>query len=93
MHRTRNDLSEQVRRKAINHLSGRLADAIDPGLPCNQAHWNDKGPRFAALHPLFDAIASVVGGQVDALAQRVTALGGTAEGTAQAIAERSSLDS
>ncbi|HXQ30943.1 MAG TPA: DNA starvation/stationary phase protection protein Dps [Steroidobacteraceae bacterium] len=92
MHKTRNDLSEKVRRKVINHLAVRLADAIDLGLQCKQAHWNVKGPQFVALHQLFDAIANVVSAHVDELAERVTALGGTAEGTAQVVAKRTSLD-
>jgi starvation-inducible DNA-binding protein len=93
MHKTRNDLTEKVRRKVINLLAVRLADAIDLGLQCKQAHWNVKGPQFIALHQLFDSIAAVAGGQVDALAERVTALGGTAEGTSQVVAKRTSLDS
>ncbi len=92
MHRTRIDLSEKLRKKIVNLLSVRLADAIDLALMAKQAHWNVKGPQFIALHGLFDAIHGVVEGHSDALAERLTALGGTAEGTAQVVAKRTSLE-
>ena len=92
MHKTRIDLPEKTRKKIVNLLSVRLADAIDLRLQSKQAHWNVKGPNFIALHELFDAIAGVVEGHVDEIAERIAALGGTAEGTAQTVAKRSSLD-
>jgi starvation-inducible DNA-binding protein len=91
MHKTRIDISEKARRKLVGVLSARLADAIDMALQTKQAHWNVKGPRFIALHELFDRIAEVVEAQVDELAERITTLGGVAEGTAQAVVARSSL--
>src|SRR5205814_232553 len=56
-----------------------------------QAHWNVKGPQFIALHKLFDEINDAVVEYVDLLAERVVQLGGTAEGTARVVAERSEL--
>ena len=91
MHKTRNTLPEKVRKKVVGLLSARLADAVDLSLQLKQAHWNVKGPNFIALHELFDAVHGVVESQVDDLAERVTALGGVAEGTVQAVAKRSSL--
>ena len=92
MHKTRIDLSAKTRAKVIELLNARLADAIDLQLQVRQAHWNVKGPSFIALHELFDRIAGEIGGQVDDLAERITALGGVAEGTVQAISGRSKLD-
>ena len=92
MHKTRNDLPGKVRSKVVSLLSVRLADAIDLALQAKQAHWNVKGPHFIALHELFDSVHGVVDSKVDQLAERLTALGGTAEGTAQVVAKRSSLD-
>lgn len=91
MHKTRIDISEKARRKLVGTLSACLADAIDMALQTKQAHWNVKGPRFIALHELFDRIAEVIEAQVDELAERITTLGGVAEGTAQAVVARSSL--
>lgn len=92
MHKTRIDLSEKTRKKVVNLLSVRLADAIDLKLQTKQAHWNVKGPNFIALHELFDDISEVVDGHVDELAERITSLGGVAEGTAPVVAKRTSLD-
>src|SRR5450755_2344221 len=80
MHDTRNDLPARSRAKVIDSLNARLADAIDLGAQAKHAHWNVKGPNFIALHELFDK-----------LAERITALGGTAYGTIAAAARASSL--
>ncbi len=91
MHRTRIDLGAKTRTRMIALLNARLADAIDLQLQAKQAHWNVKGPAFIALHELFDRLAGEVDGYVDDLAERITALGGVAEGTLQAVAGRSKL--
>jgi starvation-inducible DNA-binding protein len=92
MHSTRNDLSAKARAKVTTLLNARLADAIDLQLQARQAHWNVKGPQFIALHELFDQLAGELDGHVDEMAERITALGGIAEGTVQAVAGRSKLD-
>jgi starvation-inducible DNA-binding protein len=91
MFKTKNDLSEGVRVKAIELLSLRLADAIDLLTQTKQAHWNVKGPNFIALHELFDKINEDVEDYVDDIAERVVQLGGVAEGTARMVARKSSL--
>lgn len=91
MHKTQIDIPEKIRRKVVATLSERLADAIDLSLQVKQAHWNVKGPRFIALHEFFDKVAEAVEGQVDELAERITTLGGVAEGTVGAVAGRSML--
>jgi starvation-inducible DNA-binding protein len=80
-----------VRAPLVNLLNSRLADAIDLGTQAKQAHWNVKGPNFIALHELFDRIAEHIEDHVDTLAERITALGGTANGTIAAVARTSSL--
>jgi len=91
MHRTRIDLTAKSRARMTGLLNARLADAIDLQLQAKQAHWNVKGPNFIALHELFDRLAGELGGHVDEMAERITALGGAAEGTLQAVAGRSKL--
>ena len=91
MHKSRIVLSDKIRRKVAPLLADRLADAIDLSLQLKQAHWNVKGPHFIALHELFDSVHAVVVAKVDMLAERLTTLGGTAEGTLQAVGKRSSL--
>jgi len=60
-------------------------------LQTKQAHWNVKGPNFIALHELFDKISDEVREFVDLMAERITTLGGTAEGTLQAVGPRTTL--
>ena len=91
MYPTKNDLPEATRAKVIDLLNGRLADSIDLMLQAKQAHWNVKGPNFIALHELFDEIADKAEDYVDLIAERVTQLGGIAEGTLPAVARRSTL--
>jgi starvation-inducible DNA-binding protein len=88
---TRNDLPANTRTKVIELLNARLADAIDLGAQTKHAHWNVKGPNFIALHELFDKVAENVEEQTDTLAERVTALGGTAHGTLATAARSTSL--
>ena len=91
MHRTRIDLAARTRGRMIELLNARLADAIDLQRQAKQAHWNVKRPNFIALHELFDQLAGELDGHVDEMAERITALGGVAEGTVQAVGGRSKL--
>jgi starvation-inducible DNA-binding protein len=88
---TSNDLPAGKRSKVIAVLNARLADAIDLGAQSKHAHWNVKGPNFIALHELFDKVAESVERHIDELAERVTALGGTAHGTISAVARATTL--
>ena len=92
MHSTRNDLTPKARARLTTLLNARLADALDLQMQAKQAHWNVKGPQFIALHELFDKLAAEIDVHVDDMAERITALGGIAEGTVQAVAGRSKLD-
>lgn len=91
MHDTRIDLPSNIRGTAIGLLQARLADAVDLATQAKQAHWNVKGPNFMALHELFDQVATTVREHADTIAERITALGGTAEGTARIAAKHSTL--
>jgi starvation-inducible DNA-binding protein len=91
MYRTKNSLSEGVRTKSIALLGKNLALAIDLSLQTKQAHWNVKGPNFMALHELFDKVSDEVREFVDLIAERITTLGGIAEGTVQAVGSRTTL--
>jgi len=91
MFRTKNDLPENTRVKAVELLNTRLADCIDLQTQTKQAHWNVKGPDFIALHELFDKINEAVEDYVDDIAERAVQLGGVAEGTARMVAKRSAL--
>jgi len=88
---TRNDMPAGTRTRSIELLNARLADAIDLGTQIKHAHWNVKGANFIALHELFDKIAESVEDQIDTVAERVTALGGTARGTLALVTRGTSL--
>src|ERR1700758_1918229 len=91
MFKTKNNLPEVTRVKAIELLNARLADCKDLQTQVKQAHWNVKGPTFISLHLLFDQINDAVEEYVDEIAERAVQLGGVAEGTARMVAKRSSL--
>ena len=91
LYSSRIDLPEEVRVKAIEILNQTLAATLDLKTQTKQAHWNVKGMNFYQLHELFDEIATELEEYVDLVAERVTALGGTAMGTARIAADRSIL--
>ena len=85
------NIPENRRAQVIQILNARLADSIDLKTQAKQAHWNVKGMAFYELHLLFDSIAGHLDDAADLLAERITALGGVAEGTARQTAARSSI--
>ena len=91
LHRTSIDLSEETRLEMIALLNQQLANAFDLFSQTKQAHWNVKGMQFMQLHELFDQVAADVLVFVDMIAERATALGGTAMGTARMAAAESEL--
>jgi starvation-inducible DNA-binding protein len=91
MYSTRIDLAAKLRTSIGTLLNARLADALDLESATKQAHWNVKGANFIALHELFDELHGNLETHVDTIAERITALGGVALGTVQAVARASSL--
>lgn len=92
MHKTKNTLPDNARKVSIALLQDCLYDALDLSLQAKQAHWNVRGPSFGPLHDLFEQIYNEVADHSDMIAERLTALGGQAHGTARAAANNSSLD-
>ena len=89
--KTRIDLPADKRADVIAMLNQELADVFDLYSQTKQAHWNVKGMDFYQLHELFDDLAEELLGFVDEIAERVTALGGTATGTARMAAAATRL--
>jgi starvation-inducible DNA-binding protein len=83
---------EDLQAKLIEILNRRLADAIDLQLQSRQAYWNAKGATFLSLRELFNTVTEEVETYTNRIAERIVQLGGTAEGTAKVVAERSALD-
>jgi starvation-inducible DNA-binding protein len=88
---TRNDLSLEIRQGVCQILNQRLAEMIDLQLQSKQAHWNIRGSNFLSLHELFDDLAEALADPIDSIAERITALGGIAEGTLAHVSGRTSL--
>jgi starvation-inducible DNA-binding protein len=84
-------LPQDARARVAQALDARLADGVDLQTQAKTAHWNLKGPHFAALHQLFDGLASAVLGFNDQIAERAVTLGGNAHGTARDAARASRL--
>ncbi|MDF3058992.1 MAG: starvation/stationary phase protection protein Dps [Rariglobus sp.] len=89
---THHDQPEARRIAVVALLNAQLADVLDLGLQAKQAHWNVKGPQFAALHGLFDDVAEALDEFADDLAERAVQLGGVARGTLQVLARESRLE-
>jgi starvation-inducible DNA-binding protein len=88
---TRIDIKPKLRDSMTALLNQQLADTLDLYTQVKQAHWNVKGPHFIMLHELFDKLAEDLEEPVDNIAERITALGGVARGTARDAAARSRL--
>jgi starvation-inducible DNA-binding protein len=91
MFKTSVDIPATDRARIDAILNQYLADSFDLMSQVKQAHWNVKGPDFWQLHKLFDEVAARAAEWVDLLAERVTALGGYANGTVRMAATASTL--
>ncbi|MEM9509441.1 MAG: DNA starvation/stationary phase protection protein Dps [Cyanobacteria bacterium P01_E01_bin.35] len=85
------DLPENIRTPIIELLNASLAISTDLKSQVKQAHWNVKGMNFYQLHLLFDTIAGELEEYIDLVAERITALGGVANGTVRIAATNSIL--
>jgi starvation-inducible DNA-binding protein len=91
MYPSPSQLPEDARQKLSQALNQRLADGLDLHSQIKVAHWNIKGPQFAALHPLFETFAVGLAAFNDAMAERAVTLGGRALGTVRHVAGASRL--
>lgn len=85
------DLSVKMREKMITLLNQQLADTSDLYSQTYQAHWNVRGAGFYQLHILFEKLGEELEGYIDVIAERVTTLGGVANGTVRMAASASRL--
>jgi starvation-inducible DNA-binding protein len=91
MYATHNPLSISIREKVRERLQGHLADCVDLFTQLKQAQWNVKGPHYFGLHEQFRKSAAACQEHCDVLAERITALGARADGTARIVAVQSTL--
>lgn len=88
---TKNSITTLVRAQTVELLQIKLAESLDLYGRIKNAHWNVKGPHFIALHKLLDEIAAECSEFSDLIAERITQLGGTAQGSLQQAAQNTTL--
>jgi len=91
MYKSPSHLPEDARVEVANQLNARLSDGLDLHSQIKVAHWNIKGPQFAALHPLFETFAVSLAAFNDSIAERAVTLGARAYGTTRHVAKVSKL--
>ena len=91
MYKNRVALSDEQKKDAVGVMQQRLADALDMYSQAKFAHWNVKGVNFYQLHLLFDSVAEAIFPQIDQIAERMTQLGGVANGTVRQSAAGSCI--
>ena len=85
-------LSAGDRRKIADGLSHFLADSYTLYLKTHNFHWNITGPMFNSLHVMFEGQYTEAWTALDAVAERIRALGYRAPGSYAEFARLSSID-
>lgn len=91
MYKSPSHLPEAARIQIADQLNARLSDGLDLHSQIKVAHWNIKGPQFAALHPLFETFAVSLSNFNDSIAERAVTLGARAYGTTRHVAQASRI--
>jgi starvation-inducible DNA-binding protein len=73
-------------------LQQRLNALGDLALTLKHIHWNVVGPHFIAVHEMLDPQVDAARAMVDAVAERIATLGGSAVGTPGALVKARSWD-
>ncbi|GBC83512.1 DNA protection during starvation protein 2 [bacterium HR10] len=84
-------LSDKQRAGVVEILNTLLADEYVLYTKTRNYHWNVVGPRFNELHRFFQEQYEALDEVVDAVAERVRALGGEALGTLTEFLKRTRL--
>ena len=69
-----------------------LVELIDLSLTGKQAHWNVTGPQFLPIHRQLDELVTDVRTWADDVAERIQAVGGSADGRSTTVAETSPIE-
>ncbi|QQE79350.1 DNA starvation/stationary phase protection protein Dps [Alicyclobacillus sp. SO9] len=88
---TRISLQSQTKEQMVRILNQHVTDLTDLFVQSKLAHWNVRGAHFISYHKLFDELAGHLTELTDTVAERVTALGGTAGVPVQSIAAQTSV--
>jgi len=85
-------LSEEAREECIDALNHSLANTLYAVLASKFAHWNVKGTGFFPAHELFDKVYEFYADSADKIGERITALGGNAEGLLSDVSMNSDIE-
>lgn len=84
-------ITEKNLKGSIAMLNTCLADAHIIYFKLRKFHWNVKGDNFMELHKLFESHYEQLAESIDAIAERVSQLGGEAIGTTSEFSKLSTL--
>jgi len=84
-------MSNQAAKANAAAIAKVLADSHVFAMKAHNFHWNVEGPQFFALHALFEAHYTEIGGAMDDLAERIRALGEYAPATSAEFAALASI--
>ncbi|BAY66370.1 ferritin Dps family protein [Calothrix brevissima NIES-22] len=84
-------LTEQQRQGVIDLLNKDLADAYVLLVKTKKYHWDVVGPQFRTLHQLWEEHYEKLTVNIDALAERIRALGGYPVGTLEGFLQMATL--
>ncbi|MBD2411495.1 DNA starvation/stationary phase protection protein [Nostoc calcicola FACHB-389] len=84
-------LTEEQRQGVINLLNKDLADAYLLLVKTKKYHWDVVGPQFRSLHQLWEEHYEKLTVNIDALAERIRALGGYPVGTMEGFLKIATL--
>ena len=84
-------LTDEQRQGVIDLLNHNLADSYLLVVKTKKFHWDVVGPQFISLHELWDKQYEALSMNIDAIAERIRALGGYPIGTMKGFLEYSSL--
>ncbi|MCH7889293.1 MAG: DNA starvation/stationary phase protection protein [Proteobacteria bacterium] len=85
-------IGDEDRRKIADGLSRVLADTYTLYVKTHGFHWNVTGPLFNTLHLMFEQQYTELALAVDAIAERIRALGHPAPASYAQFAELKSID-
>lgn len=84
-------INDEDRKKIADGLSRLLADTYTLYLKTHNFHWNVTGPMFNTLHLMFETQYNELALAVDAIAERIRALGVHAPGSYKDFARLSTI--
>ena len=84
-------LTDEQRQGVVNLLNNDLSDSYLLVIKTKKFHWDVVGPQFRTLHELWDEQYEAISMNIDAIAERIRALGGYPIGTAQGFLDNSSI--